>query len=463
MTLLLVLSQILLVLAGTAVAFAALKAARTPQGASAWVVFLVSFPHLAIIAFLLFGRVGFTRMVRRRRASDAAALHKAEEDARHGIRPRLETFARIADDNAAGPNGVKVLIDGDATFAAIFDAIAAARTYVLVQTYILRDDALGRRLRDALLAAEARGVTTKLLYDRVGCIALPRAFVENLRRGGVAVEEVRGTRRWLTRLSVNFRNHRKIVVVDGKVGFLGGLNMAQEYVDGGSAFDRWRDTHLRIEGPLVVQLERVFERDWFWTTGHRIVAPHRTDPPEGATAWGVILPSGPSDAIERGSLFLCGMCGEARSRLWLASPYLVPDNDLVTALQLAALRGVDVRILVPARADHRLPWIAARSYFDDLRRTGVRIFEYKPGFMHQKVILADHDLVSIGSVNLDVRSAMINFEVTAVMEDGDLGQTVNDMLERDFAQAREVTQWLKDAPAWLRVAAPVARLFAPVI
>ena len=189
------------------------------------------------------------------------------------------------------------------------------------------------------------------------------------------------------------------------------------------------------------------------------MAPGPVPTEEGGSA-GLILACGPTDAMERGSLFLCGLIGLARRRLWIATPYFVPHTDLLTALQLAAMRGVSTRLLVPAQADHLLPWYASRDYFDDVQRAGGEVWEYQPGFMHQKVMLVDDDIASIGTINIDIRSVMLNFEATAVIEDRAFAERVEAMLEADFARARL-------APAQgdlgVRLLAPAARLFGPLL
>ena len=263
------------------------------------------------------------------------------------------------------------------------------------------------------------------------------------------------------RLGINFRNHRKCVVVDGRLGFTGGHNAGREYLDGGDAFAAWRDTFLALEGPMVGQLRTVFAQDWSWTAGETLPEPPHEAGPVGGGVPGLILACGPTDAIERGSLFLCGLVGLARRRLWITTPYFVPHTDLLTALQLAAARGVSVRVLVPRPIDHLLPWYASRDYFDDVQEVGAEIWEYEAGFMHQKVILVDDDVASVGTLNMDIRSAMLNFEETAVIEDRGFAREVEAMLEADFARASLAPP--RHESAAVRLLAPMARLAGPLL
>ena len=461
MTQFIVFGQVALTVLGALTALAAITTARTPQGAVAWVVFLVSFPLLALPAFALFGRIGFQGFERRRRESDRQ-IERAAPDLDPEERSRLAALVEIAGRPVVPGNRAELLIDGEATFGAIFEAIDAAEREVLVQFYIVRDDALGRALHARLVAAARRGVDVRFLYDALGSFRLGRRYPAELREAGVQVHAIRGPRRPVGRLGLNFRNHRKTVVVDGRTGFTGGQNIGQEYVDGGD-FEAWRDTFLRLEGPMVAQLRTVFAQDWSWTADEPL-----EDPPAGApgragegAAAGLILASGPTDAIERGSLFLCGLIGLARERLWIATPYFVPHTDLLTALQLAAMRGVAVRLLVPSRPDHLLPWYASRDYFDDVQRAGIEVWEYRAGFMHSKVILVDDDIASVGTMNIDIRSVMLNFEATALIEGRAFARETEAMLEADFARATLAPP--RHESRRVQLLAPVARLFGPLL
>lgn len=457
---LILLAQVALTALGALAAFAAVTTARTPQGAVAWVVFLVSFPLLALPAFALFGRIGHD-YERRRRASDREAASDEDGAAPAAGPTRLSALAGIAERPVVAGNRAALLIDGEATFGAIFEALDEARHEALVQFYILRGDALGRALQARLIAAARRGVRVRLLYDALGSLWLGRGYARALREAGVEVQAIRGPRRPIGRFGVNFRNHRKTVVVDGRVGFTGGLNVGQEYIDGGPHFEAWRDTFLRIEGPMVEQLRTVFGQDWAWSAGAPLGPPLDPVRPVEGGAPGLVMASGPTDPIERGSLFLCGLVGLARRRLWIATPYFVPHTDLLTAIQLAAMRGVSVRILVPAHPDHLLPWYASRAYFDDVQAVGVEVWEYEAGFMHSKVILVDDDVASVGTINLDIRSVMLNFEATATLEDRGFASEVEAMLRADFARSRPVPDGGESRR--VRLLAPVARLFGPIL
>lgn len=454
-------------------ALKAVRTARTAQGAVGWVIFLLAAPYVAIPCYLFLGHSRFPGYVSARRAS--RAVMGALEAMRRAHQPAAEieasgsadAFARLSGMPVVSCNTADILIDGDATFDAIFAALDDARSYVLIATYILRDDRLGRALQERVIAKARQGVRIRILYDALGSHGLPDAYVATLRAAGVEIHDFHSIRRAHSRFQVNFRNHRKIVVVDGRVAFVGGLNVGDEYMGRDPAFGPWRDTHLRLCGPVVSQAQLVFAEDWHWATEHTIDLAWDASTPapgEGATLDALILAPGPADTMETGSLYFCNAIAAARRRVWIASPYFVPDVDILTALKLAALRGVDVRILVADHRDHLLVWLAAFAFFDEVRAAGVQIRRYAEGFMHQKALVVDDRFASIGSVNLDNRSCRLNFEITALVFDRGFAGRVAAMLEADFARSFAYETPLQEAASRLRrYGAPVARLFAPIL
>lgn len=465
----------LLYLAAAITAFRAITTARTPQGAVGWAIFIFALPFLAIPLYFVLGNASYRSYIVARRASDAAvravAVHGAKSfntDPHHdhdGPRlGRMAVFERLAATPAQGGNGIDLLIDGAETTAALHDAIAQARDYLLVQYYIIRADETGQRLKAALIAKARAGVDVYVLYNAFQGFGLPRAYLRELRAQGVRVKVLRGPRRPLGRFQINFRNHRKAVVVDGVVGFTGGLNIGDEYLGRDPFLGDWRDTHVRLSGPIVTQLQQAFVADWHWTAREDLSARVNTNPgtdPRDLRA--LVLTAGPTDLHPTGNFYFCAAANTAMRKLWIASPYCVPDIEVLSTIKLAAIRGVDVRILVPEKPDHYLPWLAAFAYFDELRAAGVTIWRYDAGFMHQKVLLIDDDIGSIGTINLDIRSGLLNYEETVICEDAALAQAVAEMLEQDFARAYRFDTPLSHQALWLRIAAPSARLLAPLL
>jgi len=462
----------LLHLLGLLSAFKAVMETRTSQGAIAWVIFLVMLPYLALPAYWIFGRsrfVGYRKVksvvdaeVRDRLSAllEAMEEHRAKEVARDAPGAVAERLAELP---YTEHNRVELLIDGEATFRSILEGVARAREYILFQFFIVHDDAIGREVRERLIARAKEGVRICFLYDEMGSHALGGEYLEGLKRAGVAVSAFNSRRGWRNKFQINFRNHRKTVIVDGKEAWLGGHNVGDEYLGRDPKFGHWRDTHLRIEGPAVLAVQLSFLEDWFWATRQTVGGLHWEPEAAEGNARVLVIPSGPADELETAELMFLHAINVARKRLWIASPYFVPDDAVVYALQLAGMRGVDVRILIPDRPDHLAVWLAAFSYFEDAGKTGVRFYRYRRGFLHEKVMLIDDQAATVGTANFDNRSFRLNFEITAVVEDPGFIREVEAMFERDFADAKpESPETLRRKPFWFNVAVRLARLSAPI-
>ena len=260
-------------------------------------------------------------------------------------------------------------------------------------------------------------------------------------------------------LQINFRNHRKVVVVDGHSAYIGGHNVGEEYVGRHPRLTPWRDTHLHIQGPAAMATQLAFVEDWYWATRQ---VPELDWVPNTVCTPGqrvLILPTGPADVLDTCVLFFVQAINTAQQRIWITSPYFVPDEMVVAALQLAALRGVDVRIMLPEHPDHRLVYLAGLAFVQETVSAGVQLFRYQSGFLHQKVLLVDNDLAAVGTANLDNRSFRLNFEFTALIADHAFAAQVADMLSSDFAHCRRVAaDELEVRPLAVRVAARAARL-----
>ena len=460
---------------GLIAAIHAVLTVRTAQGAIAWALSLMFIPYLTLIPYLVFGRSTFDAYIKARRQANLE-MRKAinELNWRPWIEEALSARASAAYASlrampklgrmpCLASNQLQLLINGDATFAAIFDAISRARTAVLIQFFIIHDDDLGRRLQSLLLKKAAEGVAIHLLYDRIGSHSLPHAYVQTLRDAGVEVHAFATRSGWLNRFQVNFRNHRKIVVVDGLLGFVGGHNVGDEYLGKKSPLSPWRDTHVQVSGPVVACLQESFAEDWYWASRQLppLILPD-TYPDEGVLCQ--VLASGPADPYETCSLFFVEAIHAATERVWITSPYFIPDEAVFAALRLAALRGVDVRILLPSRPDHRIVYAASSLYAFEAVRAGVRVFRYQPGFLHQKVVLVDNEISAIGSANLDNRSFRLNFEVMLLTVDQAFAAEVESMLIADFAQAHEIAQEeSRETHRLQQLGMRVARLISPIL
>lgn len=466
-----------LYLVGIASAVDALFKSRQPQAKTAWILGLAFAPLFVVPLYWVFGRRKFEtyRVVTQEFDELTAELRedlgsRAREtrdnvDGDESQRTKTERTAleKLSRFEFSGGNSVSLLIDGPDTFDAILDAIDSAQDYVLVQFYVIRDDRIGHALCETLRAASQRGVRVLLLYDDIGSIALSADYKRALSEAGVQVKEFSGGRVWLGRFRLNFRNHRKIVVVDGETGFVGGLNVGDEYLGRDESIGDWRDTHLKLTGPAVAGLQYIFCRDWYFAT-REFPDLHWTPASEDDGVNALIVGSGPNSEFENCGLLFAHLIASAEKRLWLASPYFVPDGRILAALQLAALRGVDVRIMVPRRSDNPMFKYVPFAFFPEVLMAGARIFFYEDDFMHQKVILVDDDYGVVGTANLDNRSFYLNFETMCVIHDSKFCGELHSMLERDLESCTELSS--EDATARTlaeRLATNVTGLFAPVL
>ncbi|GED22437.1 cardiolipin synthase [Halomonas halmophila] len=455
---------------GVLSAVQALMSSRTSQGAIAWMISLVTIPYLAVPLYWVFGRPRFYGYVSARGERDTV-LRRVLARYRNLVEPYL-AGAKQADVKAVeklammpltSGNSTRLLVDGRATFDSLFAGIERAEEYIVVQFFIVREDALGRELKQHLQDAAQRDVRVYFLYDEIGCHQLSERYLNDLREAGVLVTAFHSSKGFRHRFQLNFRNHRKVMVVDGREGWIGGSNVGVEYLGESPRHGHWRDTHLHLIGPSVLGLQEAFWEDWHWATGEVISLSWEPwiHPDESRNV--VIVPSGPADPQETASLLVQHAIHSAHERLWVTSPYFVPDHSVQDALRLAAMRGVDVRIMIPERPDHLLVFLSAFSFLPDMLRAGVKVYRYQPGFLHQKVILIDDVAASVGTVNLDNRSFRLNFEITAFVPDRRFAADVHDMLERDFQACREVTlEEIQSRAMWRKLLSRAAYLLAPV-
>ena len=449
---------------------------RTSQGTIGWAIALVAIPVLALPLYAIFGPYKFTGYVKARRTQlrasspSFAALERQLPEFRADVSERAA--ARAAEHLAEMPvthyNDARLLVDGQATFDAIFAGIAQAKEYILVQFYIIHADGLGNELKDRLVTKAREGVRVWLLYDDVGSKDLPRSYVRELEAAGARVSSF-GRRRhrgasFFDRFRLNFRNHRKIVVVDGTKAWVGGHNVGDEYLGKHPTLSPWRDTHVEVEGPVVLGLQVSFVEDWHWAAGDvPEVRWELTRAPSGDRR-ALVLPSGPADALETCALSFVHAINTAQHRAWIVSPYFVPDDQVLAAMQLAVLRGVDVRVLTAGLPDQKLVWLAGWSYLPETDGAGVKVYAFQDGFLHQKVMLVDAEFSSVGTANFDNRSFRINFEVGAIIGDAAFASDVAAMLEHDFARSqRRTVADLEAKSLGFRLSVRVARLFAPIL
>jgi len=458
---------------GILAAVHAVMNARTSQGAAAWAIALVTLPFITLLPYAIFGRNKFHGYVGMRSRRDARIHHLcerflAEAEAKDLIRPPLSEADKALVGIARMPimrsNRSRLLINGQTTFDHLFDDIDAAQAYVLVEFYVVNDDQLGRRLKERLIRKAGTGVRVCFLYDEIGSYKLPGSYLREMQQAGIQVSAFHSTKGRTNHFQLNFRNHRKIVVIDGHTAYVGGHNVGDAYLSRHPKFGLWRDTHMKIGGPVVKAIQFCFLEDWHWATGALPDLDWNIDPGLEGTEEALMIASGPADALETCGLMFTQIIQMARERLWIASPYFVPDAQILGALKLAALRGVDVRILIPEKPDHRTVHLASFSYYPRTLPVGIKLYRYTAGFLHHKVFLVDRTCAAVGTANLDNRSFRLNFELTLLNYNETFVRAVEDMFAEDFVHSRRVE--LEDftaRPFLFRLAVQSARLLAPIL
>lgn len=441
----------------------------------AWILTILTVPVLGGVLFLLFGVNRLERRVeRRRRATNAihgqlpellAYTHTVSSQDPPQHQRLMKLANRLGRLRPLHGNRIEVLKDTNRTLGLIQEAIRDARQTIHLEYYIWQPDQTGLRLRDLLIQKAEEGVQVRFLYDDVGSLRLGRAFFEPMRKAGIHVAAFLPGNSLFERLSLNLRNHRKIVVVDGQFGFTGGMNIGDEYLGQNPNFGYWRDTHLKMTGPCVLQLQSIFVEDWFYATGEEVTAGEIFPKPEheGTVIAQVLAgePRGKHDVFY--ALMFAGIT-DARHSISVTTSYFVPPVALAMALETAALGGVNVRLLLPRRSAHQWTVWAARSYYRSLLEAGVKIYEYTQGQLHAKTLVVDTNWSLVGTPNFDTRSLELNFEVAVSAYDQRIADVLEHQFEEDLKQAEQITldAW-KSRPRRTELLQNFCRLFAPVM
>lgn len=444
---------------------------RQPAKTIAWLIVIWLLPIIGLIFFYFFGQNVRREHHFRRRAYDCITQRMLEVCYEPSVRefpkrfaPLIEGLERNHLSVITGNNATELLPSGRQFLQALLRAIYAAKNHIHIETYIIEDDAVGQLVADALADKAREGVEVRLLYDDVGCWRVPEAFFHRLEKAGVrcaAFEPVRFPS--LTR-KVNYRNHRKVCIIDGHTGFIGGMNLALRYAP--LRYADWLDMQLQLKGESVCALQRIFLSDWFFVTEE--LKTEQSYFPSSTETFGrqltQIVFSTPFAQYSEIAYSLSWLIQNARNYIYIQSPYFVPTESFLQALQTAALVGVDVRIMLPARPDALfLRWVN-ESFFQDVLASGIRIFLYKGGFLHAKVLVADDEFSSVGSANMDFRSFENNFEANAYVYNQ---QTATD-LRQLFLTAQEDCEevsydhWMQ-RPLWKRLLESHARILSPLM
>ncbi|MBO9128644.1 cardiolipin synthase [Bacillus sp. 165] len=451
---------------------------RHPTKTLTWLIVLGIFPVFGFFAYLLFGQNFKRKRMFQKKASldeQAFSQHKGDEernDSKISVKKHQELLFRLAQKlgalNISFHTETKVLTNGEETFSAIKETLNKAVRHIHMEYYIVRHDKIGTEIKDILIRKSLEGVEVRFLYDAVGSWKLSKRYVEELKEAGVRVIPFFPVRIPILNDKINYRNHRKIIVVDGNEGFVGGLNIGDEYLGENEYFGFWRDTHLYLRGGEAVQsLQLIFLQDWFYMTGEVIMNPSYLEPEQvaGEKFGGVqLVAGGPDNKWDTIKNLYFAMISSARKSIWIATPYFIPDDNILSALKVAALGGIDVRLLVPSKPDKRTVFYASRSYFLELLEAGAKIYEYERGFLHSKIVIVDKDLASIGTANMDLRSFHLNFEVNAFLYDTpSIVKLVQDY-EEDLKVASEIhMETFKNRRLVMRIVESTYRLLSPLL
>lgn len=455
---------------------------RRPSATLAWLLALIFLPGVGLLLYMLFGRLRAKREARKtEKASER--LHtvleryrvedKLKPDGSDAIDPSWGNLIRLGDSLASTPastgNRAAMLVDAEETYRAMAEAVEAATHHVHACFYIIQPDETGQRLRSMLTEKAKQGVTVRVLYDGLGSAKLPGGFWAPLTSAGGQVAEFRPVNPitallpWSDR--IDYRNHRKIVVADGRVAFTGGINVGKEYLGLDPSIGPWRDAHMQIEGPAALSVQSTFLEDWCYATGEVLDDPTLFPDPAPVGDHAVqVIDSGPDVRWSPIYFMFVQAMATARTRIWLTTPYFIPEPPVEQALIAAALRGVDVRILIPKRPDHRVVMWAATSYFRPLLEAGARIFRYTHGFVHAKTLLVDDGIATVGSANMDIRSFHLNYEQNAFVYGTEFATSLEMQFLADLEGCDEYTLAMEDGLGFgKRLLRSTARILSPLL
>lgn len=454
---------------------------RNPSKTLAWLIVLTFLPIVGFFFYLMFGQ-NFRKRKRfhRKELADFGELQQVLDQQLGvdyseqivsgdvGRRRLVNLVLRNSQSPFTVHNRMHVLTNGVETFRAIIQALNEATHHIHMQYYIWRDDAIGRDIQRVLMEKARAGVEVRVIYDGVGSRDLDKSYIDALKQAGVEIYPFLPVVFPVVTSKVNYRNHRKIVVVDGKIAFMGGLNIGDEYLGKDPRMGFWRDTHLQVWGDAVYVLQAIFIMDWAFVKGeshHRLQeAIYFPVHNERDKQFVQIAASGPDSEWEAIMQAYFTAVVSATQSVHITSPYFIPDDSILTAIKTAALSGVDVKLILPARPDHKIVYWATMSYLEELLEAGVNVYLYEKGFIHAKILIVDGEVASLGTANMDIRSFYYNFEVNALIYDEGIVRRLEADFQRDLEDSRRVTLGdTHDRPLRQKLKESSARLFSPLL
>lgn len=426
---------------------------KNPEKTIAWLLVFILFPPIGLFLYIFLGRNWKKHKLHdETRINIERLIYEAMKNIKdHTYAPLIELLSKNSESPLFNSNSVKIYKDGNEKFAALKKELLKAKNHIHMEYYIVKSDEIGNEIKDILVKKSLEGVKIRLILDRVGCIRLSKNYIKELKVAGIDVVQYSYFLAPILRkinTQINYRNHRKIVVIDGKVGFTGGINIGDEYV-GRSKFGYWRDTHIMVKGDFVYGLQAVFlddfatikeanEEFFYYGDDFDEFFPE-TEGGEGKLMQ--LVKSGPDSEFPAIEQAIIKMINIAKDHIYITTPYFIPSESIINSLKIAALSGVDVHILFPARYDHILVYFASRTYLEDLIKTGVSVHFYNPkGFIHAKTTSVDGKICTIGTANMDIRSYVLNYEINAVIYDEEITEQLENLFFQDLKVSKRVTE-----------------------
>ncbi|KEI05078.1 cardiolipin synthase [Clostridium botulinum] len=453
---------------------------RNPSATWAWLMVLILIPGVGFILYLLLGQnLSRRKMFSLKTAEDR--FHKKllvqgkqltndtmEFKDKNMINYKDMVYMHLSNSQSVftQDNNVKIYTNGYDKFNDLLSAIENAKHHIHMVYYIIKNDSLGNRIIDTLTKKALEGVEVRLLYDGMGGIRLPRYFFNNLKRAGGKVACFFPSLLPLVNIRVNYRNHRKIAVIDGREAYVGGFNIGDEYLGKNKKFGYWRDTHIRVTGSAVDSLQQRFLLDWRYASAEKITFDKKYFPTKHSRGEiGMqIVSSGPDSEWEQIKNGYLKMIQSAKQSIYIQTPYFIPDESIFEALKIASLSGVEVKIMIPSKPDHPFVYWASLSYVGDLLKSGAQGYAYNKGFIHSKTIVVDGKVCSVGTANMDVRSFKLNFEVNAFIYDSNISSDFKKIFKNDINDCTEITKQLYEHRSIIiKFKESISRLLSPVL
>lgn len=455
---------------------------KEPRSVWAWLLLLYFIPFVGFLFYLLLGTdMHKRRMFRMKEVEDR--LNEEVRGQEHRLLSRgpgdsdeeldhyadlimynLESSGAVLSDD----NEISIYTDGNAKFDALIEDMRRARKFIHIEYYIIKNDVLFQRIIEVLREKAAEGVEVRILFDSMGCRTVKNRFWRQLNSWGIQTAEFFPALLGRLQLRINYRNHRKIVVIDNEVGYVGGFNVGKEYLGLDDRFGYWRDTHLRIRGSAVLGLQLRFILDWNYAAGQNLFSDGRyleeTQTGGGKGCKVQIISSGPDNTLKQIRDNYLQLIHMAKRKISIQTPYFIPDESVMSALMIAIRSGVDVRVMIPCKPDHPFVYWATYSYVGDLVMAGAHCYTYDDGFLHSKGLVVDDEVLCYGTANMDIRSFALNFEVNAVVYDTGKAKEMTELFERDLEHCTRITQEsYASRRLKVRLKEQICRLLSPLL